>query len=291
MGRLLLKYLLLPLAWLPLGVHYAVSSMLAPVFHHVVRYRLAIVRGNLQHSFPDKSIAELRHIERLYYRHLADLLAEGIYNLRATPPKLLRHYRLVNRQLVDRYYEQGRSVVLMSSHYNNWEYMVSSLNFQLRHHGVGVGKPLTNKGFGYELNRRRTRYGTEVVDQTNVREVMAYYHQHHIPAAYMMLSDQSPSNPNRSHWTTFLHQDTAFLYGSEHFARKYDMPVIYYEVTKVRRGYYEVHFSLITENPNSLPEGSITEAYAQKLEQLITSAPQYWLWSHRRWKLKKSFKS
>ncbi|MBQ9474464.1 MAG: lysophospholipid acyltransferase family protein [Bacteroidales bacterium] len=287
MGRWLLKYLLLPLAWLPLGVHYAASTLSAPLIHRVLRYRLKIVRGNLQRSFPDKNVAELRHIEHLYYRHLADLLFEGIYNLRATPPLLLKHYRLVNRQIVDKYYEQGRSVVLMSSHYNNWEYMVSSLNFQLRHHGVGVGKPLSDKGFGYELNRRRTRYGTEVVDQTNVRDVMSYYHQHGIPVAYMMLSDQSPSNPHRSYWTTFLHQDTAFLYGSEHFARKYDMPVIYYEVQKVRRGHYEVRFSLITDKPNSQPEGSITETYTKKLEQLITSAPQYWLWSHRRWKLKK----
>lgn len=287
LSRVLFRCLLMPLAYLPLCVHYAFSSLAAPVLHRVLRYRLDVVRRNLQAAFPDKSDKERRQIERRYYRHLADLLVEGIYNLRATPRQLLNHYRLCNREVVNRYYEEGQSVILMSSHYNNWEYMVSSLNFQLRHHGVGVGKPISDKGFGYELNKRRTRYGTEVVDQTNVRQVMAWYKEHHVPVAYMMLSDQSPSNPMKSFWTQFLNQDTAFLYGSEHFARKYHYPVIYYEVRKERRGHYAVYFHELCADPDELPEGGITYNYVNKLEHLIKDKPEYWLWSHRRWKLNK----
>lgn len=285
--QFLLYYLLYALAWLPLPLLYLLSSVLWPVVYYVVRYRRKVTRANLLRSFPEKRPQEIRRIERGYYRHLMDLLVEAMYNLRATPRQILRHYHIVNRQVINRYYEQGQSVILMSAHYNNWEYMVSSLNMQLRHHGVGVGQPLNEKTFGYYLTRQRTRYGTEVVDHTNVRAVMAYYERYHVPTAYMMLSDQSPSNPNKCLWTDFLHQETGFIYGAEHFARKYHYPVLLYAVKKVRRGRYEITLSELTSNPDLLPEGDITRRYAAWLEQQIEQQPDYWLWSHRRWKRKK----
>lgn len=266
---------------------YLLSDLLWPIVYYIVRYRRTVTRQNLLRSFPDKDITEIRKTERKYYRHMTDLLVEAMYNLRATPRQILKHYRIVNHDVINRYYERGQSVVLMSAHYNNWEYMVSSLNMQLRHHGVGVGKPLDDKTFGRLLTRRRTRYGTEVVDQTDVRQVMAYYDKYHVPTAYMMLSDQSPSNAYRCYWTTFLHQDTGFLYGSEHFARRYHYPVLLYEVKKVKRGYYEVVLGELTHDPGTMPEGQITERYAHWLEDIILRQPEYWLWSHRRWKKKK----
>ena len=186
---------------------------------------------------------------------------------------------------MDRYYEEGKSVVLISSHFNNWEYMVTSLSFQVRHHGVGVGKPLDNKSVASYLTKRRIRYGTEVVDHTNVRDVMEYYHKYHVPVAYMMLSDQSPTNPHKSYWTNFLNQDTAFLFGAEHFARKYNMPVVYYQVEKTKRGHYQIHLHEICGCPESMPQYAITQRYVDLLEQAIHKHPEYWLWSHRRWKL------
>ncbi|MCR4659050.1 MAG: lysophospholipid acyltransferase family protein [Bacteroidales bacterium] len=248
-------------------------------------YRRRVVRDNLSSSFPSRSRQELRRIERRYYRHLADLLVEGLFNLFATPPQIKKRYRIANRQLIDRYYERGQSVILMSAHYNNWEYMVSSLNMQLLHHGVGVGKPLNDRLVANWVTRRRTRYGTEVVDQTNVRQCFEYYHRYNVPCAYMMLSDQSPSNPYKSYWTQFLNHDTAFLYGAEHFARKYNYPVLYYSVRKVSRGRYEVTFSELCNNPGEAPQYSITQAYTERLERQIEERPEFWLWSHRRWKL------
>ena len=276
---------LLPVAYLPLCVHYFFATLLWPVVYYVVRYRLKVVRNNLDRSFPEKSKKERRKIERQYYRHLCDLLVEGTYNLAAPLKKVKKHYHFVNAEILEPYYNQNRSIVLMSAHYNNWEFMITSLDSRISHHAIGVGKPLDNKGFGYFITNRRARYGTEIVDQTNVREVMAYYDLWQVPVAYMMLSDQSPSNPHKSYWTQFLGQDTAFLFGAEHFARKYNMPVFIYEVTKERRGMYNVSFKLVTDSPNELKEGAITETYAQRLEAQIRQNPQYWLWSHRRWKL------
>ena len=252
--------------------------------YHLVRYRRKVTRTNLSNAYPDRSDKERKKIEQAYYHHISDLLIEGLYNLYARPQAIMHRYHFVNRQLVNKYYEQGQSVILMSAHYNNWEYMITSLNFQLMHHGVGVGKPLNDKLVANYVTRRRGRFGTEIVDHTNVRQTMEYYQQHHVPVAYMMLSDQSPSDVHKSFWTMFMHQETPFLYGAEHFARKYDMPVIYYDVTKTSRGRYDVRFSLICDKPNDLPQYTITSRYIHLLENTINSAPQYWLWSHRRWK-------
>ena len=264
---------------------YLLSDILYFIAYHLAGYRRRVVRENLAACFPDKTEQERRKIERQYYRHMCDLLIEGAYNLGASPEAIKRRYRLTNRQLVDRYYEQGRTVVLMSAHYGNWEYMVSSLNMQLLHHGIGVGKPLDDKSVAAFITRRRTRYGTQVVDQSDVRQHVAFYDRYHVPCALMMLSDQSPSNPHKSYWTQFLGRDTAFLYGAEYFARKYNYPVLYYSVRKVKRGYYEVTFSPLCERPEELPQYTIVERYVRRLEQEIQAAPQYWLWSHRRWKL------
>ena len=260
------------------------SDIIYFVVYHLVRYRRKVTRTNLLHAYPERTDKERREIERAYYHHISDLLVEGLYNLYARPMAIMRRYHFVNRQLVNHYYEQGQSVILMSAHYNNWEYMITSLNFQLMHHGVGVGKPLNDKLVANYVTRRRGRFGTEIVDHTNVRQTMEYYQQHHVPIAYMMLSDQSPSDVHKSFWTIFMHQETPFLYGAEHFARKYNMPVLYYDVTKTSRGRYEVRFTPICDNPNEVPQYTITSRYIRLLEKTINAAPQYWLWSHRRWK-------
>ena len=252
--------------------------------YHLVRYRRKVTRTNLAHAYPDLPFEKRMEIEQAYYHHISDLLVEGLYNLYARPQAIMSRYHFVNRQLVNRYYEQGQSVILMSAHYNNWEYMITSLNFQLMHHGVGVGKPLDDKLVANYVTHRRGRFGTEIVDHTNVRQTMEYYQKHNVPVAYMMLSDQSPSDVYKCFWTTFMHQETPFIYGAEYFARKYNMPVLYYEVTKTQRGRYEVRFSLLCDKPDSVPQYTIISRYIRQLESTVNSAPQYWLWSHRRWK-------
>lgn len=263
---------------------YLLSDILYLIAYHLIRYRRAVTQRNLLRSFPEKTDRERLRIERRYYRHMCDLIIEGAFNMIATPRQILRRYRFVNREVINKYYEQGQSVILLSSHYNNWEYMVTSLNFQLMHHGVGVGKPLQDKAIGGYIARRRIRYGTEVVDHSNVRDVMAYYHRHHVPTAYMMLADQSPSDVHKSYWATFLHQETPFIYGPEYFARKYNYPVIYYEVRKIRRGRYEIILQDLCLDPAATQQYDIVKKYIHTLQDLLLRQPEYWLWSHRRWK-------
>ena len=126
---------------------YILSDIFYLIAYYLLGYRRKVVRTNLETSFPDWDRKRLRKVERQYYRYLSDLIIEGAYNLFASPASIKRRYRITNREVVDRYYEQGQTVILMSAHYGNWEYMVSSLNMQFLHHGIGVGKPLQDKLF------------------------------------------------------------------------------------------------------------------------------------------------
>lgn len=267
---------------------FLLSDILYWLAYRLIGYRKKVVRRNLAASFPEKNERELRGIEHRFYHHLCDLLVEGIYNLFASPHSIMKRYRVKNRELLTPYFNQGRTVVLMSAHYNSWEYMVTSLNMQFFHHGIGVGKALSNKVLEPWVFRRRTRFGTQVVYADTVRQVVDFYDRYHVPCALMMLSDQSPAHADKAYWTTFFHQDTAFLYGAEYFSRKYDYPVFYYRVDKVRRGRYEVTLSLLCEHPQSVPQYEIIEKYVRTLERDIAEKPEYWLWSHRRWKLKRT---
>lgn len=279
-------FLCYPLALLPLALLYVLAGPLYLVLNYVVRYRRKVILENLRNSFPEKSPKEIRKIKNRYYWHLTQIAVEMVKMLVLPRCILRKRYHCDNPELVNRYFDEGRSVILMSSHYNNWEWMILALDEMFKHHGVGVGKPNTDKVFEKLVNRARTRYGTEVVFADTVRETFKRYESQHIPVAYMMLSDQSPNSKKRCYVTDFLHQRTGVIFGAEHFARKYNIPVLYYEVIKERMGKYRVDVQVIAEQPNVLPEYAITQRYVELLEQTIRRKPQYWLWSHRRWKFK-----
>lgn len=279
-------FLCYPLALLPLALLYVLAGPLYLVLNYVVRYRRKVILENLRNSFPEKSPKEIRKIKNRYYWHLTQIAVEMVKMLVLPRCILRKRYRCSNPELVNRYFDEGRSVILMSSHYNNWEWMILALDEMFKHHGVGVGKPNSDKVFEKLVNRARTRYGTEVVFADTVRDVFEHYESQHIPVAYMMLSDQSPNSKKRCYVTDFLHQRTGMIFGAEHFARKYNIPVLYYEVVKEWIGKYRVDVQLITDAPNDCAEYGITQRYVELLEQTIRRKPQYWLWSHRRWKFK-----
>lgn len=277
-------FILYPLSVLPLFLLYGIAVILYLVLSYIIGYRRKVIDENLRISFPEKNKKEIRQIRREYYWHLSQIAAEMLKMITISREALKRRYHCQNPELVNQYFDQGRSVILMSSHYNNWEWMVLSLDSQFKHHGVGVGKANSNKNFEKLINRARTRYGTEVVFADTVKNVFEKYESQHIPTCYMMLSDQSPGNPHRCYVTDFLKHRSGMIYGAEHYARKYNLPVVYYQVIKDRMGYYHLELELITDKPLEETEGFITKRYVQLLENTIQSHPAHWLWSHRRWK-------
>jgi KDO2-lipid IV(A) lauroyltransferase len=284
MGLRFALYLLLVISYLPLRVLYVLFYPFYLVIHYIIKYRKPVTIKNLTLSFPEKSHQEILQLYKLFQKHLTDLGAEMVKMLSISKKNVKKRYACINPEMVNQFYNQGKSVILISSHYNNWEWMVLRLNDMFPHHGIGVGKANSSKVFEKWINQSRTRFGTEVIFADSVRDTFEKYVKENRLCAYMMLSDQSPNNLKKSYVTTFLNQESCIIYGAEYFAKKYDFPVIYYEVVKVKRGFYQVKLELITENPAETANGEIIEKYVRLLEKTIKNAPQYWLWSHRRWK-------
>lgn len=281
---------LYPLSLLPLSILYGIGTCIRFFTYTVFHYRVQVVQENLKNSFPDKSEKELQAIEKAYYKHLTDLIMEGVKGLTISRKNLIKRYYCRQPDIVNDYFKQGKSVILLSSHYNNWEWMVLSLSMQFSHHGIGVGKANSNKIFEKIINKARTRFGTEVVFADTIRGIFEKNDKQNILCSYMMLSDQSPANVKKSYIATFLNQPSAMIFGGEYFAKKYNYPVVYYAVKQIKRGYYEIVLKNITDTPQQLPPGEIIERYIHYLEKDINKYPQFWLWSHRRWKHKLSAK-
>ncbi|MBQ4433609.1 MAG: lysophospholipid acyltransferase family protein [Bacteroidales bacterium] len=287
MGMRVLFYLVFyPLSLLPLWVLYGIAYIFYLIVNYIIRYRRHIITQNLKRAFPEKSEGEIASLRRKYYLHLSQIAAEMLKMLTLSRKKVMKRYRCENPEVVNRFYDEGKSVILMSSHYNNWEWMILSLPMQFKHAGVGVGKANSNKVFEMLINRVRTRYGTVVVFADHVRELFQDRELNRKPTTYMMLSDQSPNNMNKSYKTLFLNQPSGMIYGAEYFARKYDIPVVYYEVIKEKTGHYKIVNQLITDKPTTLGNGEIIKQYTRLLEETIRRQPEFWLWSHRRWKHK-----
>lgn len=285
MATKILFYLVLyPLSIIPLRILNILFYAFYLLITYVIKYRKKVTIENIRLSFPEKNEKEIYVLYKQYQFHLTQIAAEMLKMISMSRKNLQNRYFCSNPEMVNQYFKEGKSVILVSSHYNNWEWMVLALDSMFLHHGIGVGKANSNKDFEIMINRARTRYGTEVVFADHVRETFERYIESNTPCAYMMLSDQSPNNLKKAYYTTFLNQDSAMIYGAEYFAKKYNLPVFYYQVIKDKPGYYHVELELITEKPLETVYGEITEKYVQLLEKTIINQPQYWLWSHRRWK-------
>jgi Kdo2-lipid IVA lauroyltransferase/acyltransferase len=282
MSKLLYYLLLQPLSKLPLPALYVLSDLLRFVLYRMVGFRKKVVFTNLRNAFPELSEAERRRIAGRFYRHFCDLLVESVRMFSMGKEEVLRRCRLVNPELVQEFARQGKSLIIAAGHYSNWELAAVSYGIQSDHTVVGIYKPLANPFFDRVLQASRGRFGMELLPKQNVKPFFAENTGR--LTATLFATDQSPTSRNRAYWTRFLNQDTAVLFGAENYARKYGYPLVYGKIRKLRRGYYEMEFETIAAEPEQLPVGEITERHTRVLERLILEAPEYWLWSHKRWK-------
>lgn len=271
---------------LPLRVLYIFSDIFFVILYYFPSYRRKVVAGNLKNAFPEKDDAELRRIARRYYRHLADLFVETLKVTHMSGKQIARRFRFREMTLLNRLYDEGRDVVAVCSHYNNWEWL-SSMPLFTRFTAMTIYKPLKNKYFDRLMFDFRSKYGVVPSPmQSILREILKRRKTGELSVT-AFIADQTPPPDDHTWWTNFLNQETGFFTGPEKVAVKLDMAVIFVHIIKVRRGYYEVEMSLISENPKSEVQYAITEKHVRRLEEIIREKPEYWLWSHRRWKHKK----
>lgn len=274
--------LVIPLSLLPLPVLYLFTDFFYLIIITIVPYRKKVIDQNLKRSFPKMSDRERNKIKRKFYRHFTNILAEGIKNLTISKSSLNRRFKVRNPELMDELGQKGRNVLLVSGHYNNWEWLITSQALHFPFEAYGIGMPLSSKFWDKKVNERRSRFGMNVIHAGNYREALVK--ETNLPKAVLVLSDQSPGDSRRSYWMEFLNQPTAVLFGAEMMANELDYAVVYFTTHRKRRGYYEMELELITDNAKTLSWGEITEKHVRLLEKEILKKPEHWLWSHKRWK-------
>ena len=274
-------------ALLPMRALYVLSDILYVLIYKIAGYRVKVVRRNITASFPDKSKAEWRQLERRFYHHFADYIVETIKLAHISLDEIQQRAYLKNPELVDQLMEKGHTCfILTMGHYGNWEWFSGSTTRFEDSRIYQIYRPLNNKAFDKLFADLRTQFGSFGIKKNDTIRDIIKLKQDKTKSVVIFLADQTPSKANLHYWTEFLHQDTAILTGPERIARKLNLPVIFLDTQKVKRGYYTVDMKLITENPTETPENYITERYARLLEKMILRDPAYWLWTHKRWKHK-----
>ncbi|MCC2547816.1 lysophospholipid acyltransferase family protein [Hymenobacter sp. BT175] len=282
-----LRWLLLALAHLPLGVLYGVAEAGYFLLAYVVRYRWKLVLDNLGRSFPEKTDAERQRIGRSFYRHFAQVLVETLKLESLDPAELCRRVRIQHPELIARHFEAGRTVLALGSHAGNWEWILPRGAVEYPGRVYGVYKPLSNLFFESFLLGLRTHTGSVLVPMRDtLRDLVRRRNEGRVLS---LLTDQAAGPEDRPYWTTFLNQDTSFYTGAERMAAQFNCPVVYVNCRRVRRGYYELTITELHDGQTTLPAGSnlLTEAFARQLERDVQAAPAEYLWTHRRWKHKR----
>ena len=282
---LFFRLMVLKFSLLPFRVIYLFADFAFFVVYRLVGYRKEVVMQNLRNSFPDKGEQEIKSIAIGFYRHFSDLLVESLKSFSMSDQAVADRYRVINPELVDAFYNQGRSAICIAGHYGNWEWGGICAGLQIRHKPVGFYKPLSNKYIDAYIRRTRIKGRSSIAAITHTRET--FEQDWGEPALFYMVADQSPSSPRLAYWVNFMNQDTATLHGPEKYARIYNMPVVFGSARKVKRGRYEVEFILVEPEPAETGTGRITGRFMEVLESEIRREPRYYLWSHRRWKLKR----
>ena len=272
-----------PISLLPLGILYYLADLLFFILWYIYPYRKKYVRKNIRNSFPSLNQIERKRIKKQFYKYFADLLIESITNLSITKKELLRRVKVSNPKVLDELFEKNKSVLLVSGHYNNWEWFITAQNMLMKHQAIGVGTAITNPFWDKTLTKQRSRFGMEIINANEIHQTFQK-HQGGKPTATLLLSDQSPIDINKAYWMKFLNQSSPVFFGCELLAHQYNQAVVFFTINRVKRGKYRIDFELICEEPKELNWGEITEKHVRLLEKTIIQKPQFWLWSHNRWK-------
>jgi len=245
-----------------------------------------VVFENLRNSFPEKTEKERRVIARKFFQHFCDMFIETIKVINIDTPQMRRRIRFSNPEIFDELYKKEKQIFIAAGHYGNWEW-TSTLENTVPYHHATLYRPLQNKLFDKFFYDLRSKNGADIIPAKTVIKAINQFKQENRLTALGFLADQSPHISELHHWITFMNQDTPIYIGVEKLARRYNTAVVYYDTRRVKRGYYEVDVTLIVENAAETKEMEITEKFFQLLEQSIYRQPQYWLWSHKRWKHKR----
>lgn len=277
-------FFLCVLSLLPLSVLYILADGTYLLLYFVFAYRRSVVRTNLLNALPDRTLHEIVIIEKRFYRYLSSLVFEIVKMSSISKHEIKRRFVFKNKEQVQEYLDRGQSVLICSAHYGNWEWgtLGIGLNFSADHYPIY--KPLTNPTFDTWFKKVRSKFGNRLIAmRQTMRALQASKDK---PSIFSFGNDQAPSKDESHYWTSFMHQASSVQLGIEKIAKRTNQPIFYFKVNVLKRGFYTVDCVPLCLNPAETTEFEITEMHTRFLEEIIRAKPEYWLWSHRRWKYK-----
>lgn len=286
---LLVYCLVYPLIWfisiLPFRVLYLISDIFYILIYYVIGYRKKIVLSNLQLAFPEKSEKELLTIRKKFYHHFVDIFMEMIKTFTISKKELDKHYTYKNIELIKELKKDGKSVILISAHYANWEWIIGMNSF-INYNAYAAFTKVSNPYFNNKIKKTREKFGVRLKQSSKITATMLHNYKNNIQSIYGLLSDQSPQLKKDTYWSYFLNVKVPIHTGGEVLAKKYDMNMVFLDTRKIKRGHYETTLSIITDNAKKHPNFELTEIYLRKVEAQIKLQPEFYFWTHKRFKHK-----
>lgn len=285
--QLLVFIISYPFLWgisrLPNWALYGLSDVVYLLIYKIIGYRKHVVRCNLTLSFPEKSLEEIKQIERKFYHHFCDIFLEMLKTMSFSQKEMQRRMVFPNKELLDRFYKNKQSFIIMCGHYNSYEWLLS-LAAHIPHTSYALYTPITNKYFDRFIHKIRGKFHSYLLSRYKaIEEIRKQQHNQEL-CAYGLASDQSPSSSPKGYWRTFMGVTVPVFTGAERIAKQFNIPVVFCDIQKIKRGYYEATFVLISEYPAQTAEHQITDTFTELLEEQIRKKPEYYLWTHNRFK-------
>ena len=271
------------IASIPFNVLYVFSDFLRLIIYNLLGYRKKIVRSNLRKAFPHKSEDDLKWIEKRFYKHFCDITLEAFKSLSISSEEMQKRMVFKNLDVLTQFEKGNRSVIIMCGHYASWEWMLS-IGYHTISQGYGIYTPIMNKYLNKLIIKIRKKHRGNLISRYSAIQQIKNLHDEGNIAVYGFVSDQSPRPKPKSYWRPFLGVKVPVFVGAEMVARELDFGVVYAKINRVKRGYYEASFELISDQPKKTKLNRITDTFTEWLEQDIYSDPTQYLWTHKRFK-------
>ncbi len=273
------------LSLLPLRVHYILSDILYVLLYKCAGYRIKVVRHNLETSFPEKEQRELRDIEKRFYHWFCDYIVETVKMFSMSEKQMSKRMKFEGIEQINEEFRRGRSVTVFLGHYCNWEW-VSSLPLSITEEGTAAQlyHPIENKVMDRLFLYSRSRFHAVSLEMKEAFGILRNWQKEGRLSVTGYISDQVPGYSSMHYWPWFLNHDTPAYTGAERIAHVLGTPVYYFDIYRPRRGYYIAKVVKMSDDAQQEKKFALTEMYYRLLENSIKRAPEFWLWSHNRWK-------
>lgn len=283
-----LAYIIIyPFLWiisiLPFRLLYVISNVLYLLLYYVVGYRKKVVTNNLKLVFPNKTKKEINLVRKNFYKHLSDMFLEMAKTMTISKNMLDKRFKLKNPEELKRLESLNKSIVLMYAHYASWEWSIAIQN-HIHYHGLGIYKKLANSYFDKLVRDIRSKFNTKLINTKQAISTINQYELKGEKSVIAFISDQSPRLTNKVYWANFMGIDIPCFTGAERLAKKLDLTVAYLKISKLKRGYYEGEIITLAENPKTYNDYQITDLFLKEVEKQIYETPEYYFWTHKRWK-------